>query len=62
MVWRFPQKPTGEKRDSQWASTVTDEMMDKVSRGMCTSTYQTDYLGLPQGTVGLEKGFPKTNG
>ena len=30
-------------------SGVDDDMFDKVCRGQIASTYQSDYLGIPQG-------------
>ncbi|XP_064636846.1 testis-expressed protein 26-like [Lineus longissimus] len=49
MVWRFGQDQLPERPDSKWATGLTDEIMDKVVRGKCRSTYQNDYIGSRQG-------------
>ena len=49
MVWKNPRVM---KRDGEYGrleEQLTDEMLDKAVRGMLTSTYQNDYMGLPQG-------------
>ncbi|CAH1778395.1 unnamed protein product [Owenia fusiformis] len=49
MVWKFPKGIKGEQPNSEWATQLTDEMMDKVCRGKTKSTYQSDFMGIPQG-------------
>ena len=47
MVWRLPKEFRGDR--AGWESRLTDDVMDRVMRGQITSTYQQDYLGVPQG-------------
>nr|XP_022327637.1 testis-expressed protein 26-like [Crassostrea virginica] len=49
MVWRFPSKAKPEQDSSPWSEQVTDEMIGQVHKRLCQSTYQSDYLGIPQG-------------
>ena len=49
MVWRLPHRGLAEQTGSEWAEPLTDEKMDWVCRGQLASTYQKDYLGIPQG-------------
>ncbi len=49
MTWKLPKRPATEQPGSEWAAQLTDEMFDRVIRGKLTSTYQEDYLGIPQG-------------
>ena len=49
MVWRFPSKAKPEQDNSPWSEQVTDEMIGQVHKRLCQSTYQSDYLGIPQG-------------
>lgn len=49
MVWRFPSKAKAEQHPSPWSEAATDDMMNQVHKRLCQSTYQTDYLGIPQG-------------
>ena len=51
MVWKLPHKIIGEYPYSEWSTELTDEMMDSVCRGQLMSTYQQDYLGIPQGEM-----------
>ncbi|XP_022086134.1 testis-expressed protein 26-like [Acanthaster planci] len=47
MVWRFPKHVP---KDQQiYPGEITDQMMEEVLRDKCKSTYQNDYLGVPQG-------------
>nr|XP_006814978.1 PREDICTED: uncharacterized protein LOC102805685 [Saccoglossus kowalevskii] len=47
MVWKFPK---GVPEDQKlYPSDLTDSMMDEICMDKCKSTYQDDYLGLPQG-------------
>ena len=50
MVWRLAR---GAKMDARgnW-NDLTDQLMDEVMRGQIASTYQKDYLGIPQGKEG----------
>ena len=60
MVWKFPHRLRAEGPHSEWSNELTDEVMDKVLRGQLASTYQTDYLGIPQSectTYGLYIGI-----
>lgn len=49
LVWRFPSKAKPEQESSPWSEQVTDEMINQVHKRLCQSTYQSDYLGIPQG-------------
>ena len=51
MVWKLPRNIVKEQPGSQWATELTDEVMDRVCRGNLKSTYQHDYLGIPQGKL-----------
>lgn len=47
MMWKFPSKayPTS----SPWSDELTNEKLNQVNKRLCRSTYQTDFLGIPQG-------------
>jgi len=47
--WKLPPKPHAERYGSEWAGELTDEILDAVCRGKIRSTYQQDFLGVPQG-------------
>ncbi|XP_071127373.1 uncharacterized protein [Mytilus edulis] len=49
MVWRFPTKSQAEPKPSPWSEELTDDKINQVHKRLCQSTYQTDYLGIPQG-------------
>ncbi|CAC5361004.1 unnamed protein product [Mytilus coruscus] len=49
MVWRFPTKTMAEPKPSPWSEELTDDKINQVHKRLCQSTYQTDYLGIPQG-------------
>ncbi|XP_062598088.1 testis-expressed protein 26-like isoform X1 [Saccostrea cucullata] len=49
LVWRFPSNAKGEQQSSPWSEELTDEMIGQVHKRLCQSTYQNDYLGIPQG-------------
>lgn len=49
LVWRFPSKAKPEQESSPWSEQATDEMINQVHKRLCQSTYQSDYLGIPQG-------------
>ena len=49
MVWRYPAKSKCEEAPVPWSAELTDDMMNQVHKRLCQSTYQTDYLGIPQG-------------
>ena len=51
MVWKLAKQPLEEQPYSEWATELTDEVMDRVCRGKIKSTYQQDYLGIPQGNA-----------
>ncbi len=51
MVWKLAGAPQHEKQGSEWAAPLSDELLDQVMRGKLRSTYQADYLGIPQGNV-----------
>ena len=48
MVWRFPKHVP--KDQQLYPGEITDQMMEEILRDKCKSTYQSDYLGVPQGT------------
>lgn len=48
MVWRFP-KDVPEDQNIYAGGVLTDQMMEEILRDKCQSTYQSDYLGIPQG-------------
>ena len=48
MVWRFP-KDVPEDQNIYAGGLLTDQMMEEILRDKCQSTYQSDYLGIPQG-------------
>lgn len=54
MNWRLPPRPMAEQPYSEWGGELTDEILDAVCRGKIASTYQQDYLGIPQGYHGRE--------
>ncbi|XP_033632123.1 testis-expressed protein 26-like [Asterias rubens] len=47
MVWRFPKHVP--KDQQLYPGEITDQMMEEILRDKCKSTYQSDYLGVPQG-------------
>ncbi|XP_035682248.1 testis-expressed protein 26-like isoform X1 [Branchiostoma floridae] len=49
MVWKFPRHEKPLKEGSQWGTELTDDIMDQVIKDQTKSTYQSDYLGIPQG-------------
>ncbi|XP_052792471.1 uncharacterized protein LOC128226568 isoform X2 [Mya arenaria] len=49
LVWKFPRCGPIETEGSKWSEELTDEKINQVHKRMCSSTYQTDYLGVPQG-------------
>lgn len=49
MVWKLPHGKTPETQRTATSPVLTDEMFDKACRGTLASTYQQDYLGVPQG-------------
>ncbi|XP_046562188.1 testis-expressed protein 26-like isoform X1 [Haliotis rubra] len=49
MVWRFPSNKNPVPDVTPWAEEVTNEKLNQVHKRLCSSTYQTDYLGIPQG-------------
>lgn len=49
LVWKFPRGGPKETEGSKWAEEVTDDKINQVHKRLCQSTYQTDYLGVPQG-------------
>ena len=51
MVWRYPAKSKCEEAPVPWSAELTDDMMNQVHKRLCQSTYQTDYLGIPQGIL-----------
>jgi hypothetical protein len=46
MVWKFAKNKMPE--NIEWATELTDDVMDKVCRGKCKTTYQVDYTGSQQ--------------
>lgn len=53
MVWKFPSKARAEQSGSPWSEELTNEMIQQVHKRLCQSTYQSDYLGIPQGTASI---------
>ncbi|XP_069130196.1 uncharacterized protein [Argopecten irradians] len=49
MVWKFPSRARAEQKESPWSEELTDDMIKQVHKRLCQSTYQSDYLGIPQG-------------
>lgn len=52
MVWRFPRKSpkvNSTTLSKKFPEGLTYEMMEKIIRGKCRSTYSSDYNGIPQG-------------
>lgn len=49
MVWRFPSNKNPVPDVTPWTEEVTNEKLNQVHRRLCSSTYQNDYLGIPQG-------------
>ena len=47
MVWRFPKHVP--KDQHIYPGEITDQMMEEILREKCKSTYQNDFLGIPQG-------------
>ncbi|XP_071951508.1 testis-expressed protein 26-like [Antedon mediterranea] len=47
IVWKFPKGAKTEPKS--YSRELTDRMMDEVLADKCSSTYQNDYLGIPQG-------------
>jgi len=45
--WKLP--PRNEQYGNEWTGELTDEILDAVCRGKIRSTYQQDFLGVPQG-------------
>ncbi|KAL8599856.1 hypothetical protein ACOMHN_038429 [Nucella lapillus] len=49
MVWKFPSKTHQFPQSSPWSEQMTNEKLNQVTKRLCRSTYQNDYLGVPQG-------------
>lgn len=50
MVWKFPSKITETQGGGAMLSeTVTNEKLQQITKRLCQSVYQNDYLGFPQG-------------
>lgn len=49
MVWRFPKDVPEDQDIYSGGSMLTDQMMEEILRDKCQSTYQSDFLGIPQG-------------
>jgi hypothetical protein len=47
MVWRFPKHLP--KDQQVYPGEITDQMMEEILRDKCKSTYQSDFVGVPQG-------------
>ncbi|XP_041462583.1 testis-expressed protein 26-like [Lytechinus variegatus] len=48
MVWKLPKDALSD-HEQLYPHPLTDQMMEEIMRDKCLSTYQTDYLGIPQG-------------
>ena len=53
MVWKLGSNPAQEQPGSEWAAPISNELLDQVMRGKLRSTYQSDFLGVPQGVLSL---------
>ncbi|KAL4230144.1 Testis-expressed sequence 26 protein [Mactra antiquata] len=49
LVWKFPRGGWKESEGAKWNEELTDDKINQVHKRLCQSTYQTDYLGTPQG-------------
>ncbi|CAD5120203.1 DgyrCDS8776 [Dimorphilus gyrociliatus] len=49
MMWKFPRRMQFEAQTGSYPADLTNEKFDEVMRGKLKSTYQQDFLGLPQG-------------
>ncbi|KAK7097108.1 uncharacterized protein [Littorina saxatilis] len=49
MVWKFPSKRHQYPDSSPWSEEMTNEKLNQVTKRLSRSTYQNDYLGIPQG-------------
>ncbi|XP_059178423.1 uncharacterized protein LOC131957696 [Physella acuta] len=50
MVWRLPHNYHKNNVQNEAVSEeLTNEKLNQITRRLCHSTYQTDYLGIPQG-------------
>ncbi|XP_076446510.1 uncharacterized protein LOC143283939 isoform X2 [Babylonia areolata] len=49
MMWRFPGKTQPFPQSSPWSEELTNEKLNQVTKRLCRSTYQSDFLGIPQG-------------
>lgn len=48
-MWKFPRRMQFEAQTGSYPADLTNEKFDEVMRGKLKSTYQQDFLGLPQG-------------
>ena len=53
MVWKFPRRAPNEMPSSRWNEELTNDMINQVHKRLCQTTYQTDYLAIPQGKASL---------
>lgn len=51
MVWKFPSKTQVSQPGMPWSEELTNEKLNQVTKRLCRSTYQRDYLGIPQGNT-----------
>ncbi|KAK7498668.1 hypothetical protein BaRGS_00010045 [Batillaria attramentaria] len=49
MVWKFPSKTHPFQHPTPWSEELTNEKLNQVTKRQYRSTYQNDYLGIPQG-------------
>ncbi|XP_052281581.1 testis-expressed protein 26-like isoform X1 [Dreissena polymorpha] len=49
LVWKFPRNGWRETEGGRWSEELTNEKIAQVHKRLCQSTYQTDFLGTPQG-------------
>ncbi|XP_060551358.1 testis-expressed protein 26-like isoform X2 [Ruditapes philippinarum] len=49
LVWKFPRGGWRNTEGGRWSEELTDDKIKQVHKRLCQSTYQTDFLGSPQG-------------
>lgn len=49
MTWRYPSGGWQFPKAEKWTEELTNEAINQVHKRLCRSTYQKDYLGVPQG-------------
>lgn len=49
MVWQFPRKNRYHKEPEHVDASLTNQKLNEITKRLCSSVYQNDYLGIPQG-------------